>query len=49
MQEEFEFIDSQQLQEYPEELPPGQTPRSFELINVVLYKWFLSHAVEAVL
>jgi len=33
VQEESEFIDSQELriQEYPEELPPGQTPRSLEI------------------
>jgi replicative DNA helicase Mcm len=33
VQEESEFIDSQQLriQEYPEDLPPGQTPRSLDI------------------
>ena len=33
VQEESEFIDSQELriQEYPEELPPGQTPRSLDI------------------
>jgi len=33
VQEESEFVDSQQLriQEYPEELPPGQTPRSLDI------------------
>jgi replicative DNA helicase Mcm len=33
LQEESEFIDSQQLriQEYPEDLPPGQTPRSLDI------------------
>ncbi|MCW4020559.1 MAG: minichromosome maintenance protein MCM [Candidatus Bathyarchaeota archaeon] len=33
LQEESEFVDSQQLriQEYPEELPPGQTPRSLDI------------------
>ena len=33
VQEESEFIDSQEIriQEYPEELPPGQTPRSLNI------------------
>jgi replicative DNA helicase Mcm len=33
LQEESEFIDSQRIriQEYPEELPPGQTPRSLDI------------------
>ena len=33
VQEESEFIDSQRIriQEYPEELPPGQTPRSLDI------------------
>jgi replicative DNA helicase Mcm len=33
VQEESEFVDSQELrtQEYPEELPPGQTPRSMDI------------------
>ncbi len=33
VQEESEFVDSQELriQEYPEELPPGQTPRSLDV------------------
>jgi replicative DNA helicase Mcm len=33
VQEESEFVDSQELriQEYPEELPPGQTPRSLDI------------------
>jgi len=33
LQEESEFIDSQRIrmQEYPEELPPGQTPRSLDV------------------
>jgi replicative DNA helicase Mcm len=33
IQEESEFIDSQEIriQEYPEELPPGQTPRSLDV------------------
>lgn len=33
IQEESEFIDSQELriQEYPEDLPPGQTPRSLDI------------------
>ena len=33
IQEESEFIDSQEIrvQEYPEDLPPGQTPRSLDV------------------
>ncbi len=33
VQEESEFIDSQEIriQEYPEDLPPGQTPRSLDI------------------
>jgi len=33
VQEESEFVDSQELriQEYPEDLPPGQTPRSLDI------------------
>ena len=33
VEEESEFVDSQELriQEYPEELPPGQTPRSLDI------------------
>jgi len=33
VQEDSEFVDSQELriQEYPEELPPGQTPRSLDI------------------
>ncbi len=33
IQEESEFVDSQRIriQEYPEELPPGQTPRSLDI------------------
>ncbi len=33
LQEKSEFVDSQELriQEYPEELPPGQTPRSLDI------------------
>jgi len=36
LQEESEFIDSQRIriQEYPEELPPGQTPRSLDILLV---------------
>lgn len=36
LQEESEFIDSQRIriQEYPEELPPGQTPRTLDILLI---------------